>query len=73
MSLRLISYLSQGTADLALLNDKGTAELIVTLADALWSTDPRQSETAPPVQADGPCWHTAPADRVGLLLILISD
>ena len=65
----------QGTADLATLASKNTADLLIATADALWERDPRPTETMKlpddPSHEEQVAHSSAPAERVSFFEISI--
>ena len=65
----------QGTADLATLTSKNTADLLIATADALWERDPRPTETMrlpdDPSNEEQVAHTSAPAERVSFFDISI--
>ena len=64
----------QGTADLATLTSKNTADLVIATADALWERDPRPTETMEmpddPSNEEQIAHSSAPAERVSFLRLV---
>ena len=64
----------QGTADLATLTSKNTADLVIATADALWERDPRPTETMKmpddPSNEEQIAHSSAPAERVSFLRLV---